>query len=75
MIPRSGRTNQIRVHLASVGLPIYNDFVYGHGKVSDQEFNLHHRRMKFQRFDTKIQLTAICPPHFQPYINKYEEIK
>ena len=73
--PRSGRTNQIRVHLASEGLPIYNDSVYGHGKVSDQEFNLHHRRMGFQCFDTKIQLTAICPPHFQPYINKYEEKK
>ena len=75
VIPRSGRTNQIRVHLASVGLPIYNDSVYGHGKVSDQEFNLHHRRMQFQCFDTKIQLIATCPPHFQPYIKKVGEKK
>ena len=75
VIPRSGRTNQIRVHLASVGLPIYNDSVYGHGKVSDQEFNLHHRRMQFQCFDEKIQLTATCPPHFQPYIKKVGEKK
>ena len=73
--PCSGRTNQIRVHLASVGLPIYNDSVYGNGKVSDQEFNLHHRRMQFQCFDTKFQLTAIYPPHFQPYINKVGENK
>ena len=73
VIPRSGRTNQIRVHLASVGLPIYNDSVYGRGKVSDLEFNLHHRCMKFRCFDTQIQLTAICPPHFQPYVNKIEE--
>ncbi|MBI4388847.1 MAG: RluA family pseudouridine synthase [Nitrospinae bacterium] len=28
-VPRSGRTNQIRVHLASVGLPVLNDPVYG----------------------------------------------
>ena len=75
VIPRSGRTNQIRVHLASVGLPIYNDSVYGNGKVSDQEFYLHHRRMQFQCFDTKFQLTAIYPPHFQPYINKVGENK
>jgi len=75
VIPRSGRTNQIRVHLASEGLPVYNDSVYGNGKVSDQEFNLHHRRMQFQCFDTKFQLTAIYPPHFQPYINKVGENK
>ena len=73
--PRSGRTNQIRVHLASEGLPIYNDSVYGHGKVSDQEFNLHHRCMQFQCFDTKFQLSAVYPPHFQPYINKIGENK
>ena len=29
--PLSGRTNQIRVHLSSYGLPIYNDMVYGKG--------------------------------------------
>ena len=75
VIPRSGRTNQIRVHLASEGLPIYNDSVYGHGKVSDQEFNLHHRCMQFQCFDTKFQLSAVYPPHFQPYINKIGENK
>jgi len=73
--PRSGRTNQIRVHLASEGLPIYNDSVYGHGKVSGQEFNLHHRRMQFQCFDTKFKLSAVYPPHFQPYINKVGENK
>ena len=75
VIPRSGRTNQIRVHLASVGLPIYNDSVYGRGKVSDFKFSLHHRCMKFRCFDTQIQLTAIWPPHFQPYVNKIKEKK
>lgn len=75
VIPRSGRTNQIRVHLANAGLPIYNDSVYGRGKVSDKEFNLHHRRMEFQCFENKIKLNATCPPHFQPYIRKLEEKK
>ena len=75
VIPRSGRTNQIRVHLASIGLPIYNDSVYGHGKVSDREFGLHHGRMQFRCFDTKIELNATCPPHFAPYIQKVSEAK
>ena len=75
VIPRSGRTNQIRVHLTSVGLPIYNDSVYGRGKVCDREFGLHHRRMQFQCLDTKIELIAACPAHFQPYIRKLIEVK
>ena len=75
VIPRSGRTNQIRVHLASAGLPIYNDAVYGQGKDSIQAFGLHHRRMKFQCFDTNIELIAECPIHFQPYIDKSGELK
>ena len=75
VIPRSGRTNQIRVHLTSVGLPIYNDSVYGRGKVCDREFGLHHRRMQFQCLDTKIELIAACPAHFQPYIQQVSKLK
>jgi len=72
--PHSGRTNQIRVHLTSVGLPIYNDYIYGQGKTSSSEFGLHHRRMEFQCFDSKIILVANSPAHFQPYINKISEL-
>lgn len=30
LFPRTGRTHQLRLHLAHIGTPIYGDFLYGH---------------------------------------------
>lgn len=65
--PRSGRTNQIRVHLASVGLPVVNDPVYGQRTDDTHRYGLHAHRLRFDGVDGAINLEAPWPEHFQPY--------
>jgi 23S rRNA pseudouridine1911/1915/1917 synthase len=81
VMPRSGRTNQIRVHLASVGLPVINDAVYGgprqepdgeriraHPETS-QIFGLHAHRLSFLCLEKHLEITATWPSHFQPFMD------
>jgi len=70
VVPLSGRTNQIRVHLASFGLPIVNDEVYGDGTPADLPFSLHAHRMRFKCFDLSVDATAACPAHFNSFFEK-----
>jgi len=65
--PRSGRTNQIRVHLASVGLPVVNDPVYGQRTDDAHRYGLHAHRLRFHGVNGEINLQAPWPEHFQPY--------
>ncbi len=47
-IPETGRTHQIRVHLAAIGYPVIGDKVYGvKSPLLDRQF-LHAQRIKFQ---------------------------
>lgn len=83
VMPRSGRTNQIRVHLASVGLPVINDTVYGGSRQqSDDEkiqtapgtpqfFGLHAHRLSFLCIEKYLEITATWPAHFQPFIDAW----
>lgn len=66
-VPRSGRTNQIRVHLASVGLPVVNDPVYGRRTEDAHKYGLHAHRLRFEGVGGEIDLIAPWPEHFQPY--------
>lgn len=66
-LPRSGRTNQIRVHLASAGLPVVNDPVYGEHTDETHRYGLHAHRLRFNGVEGEIDLQAPWPEHFQPY--------
>lgn len=58
--PRTGRTHQIRVHLASLGAPILGDGLYG-GAPSDQLW-LHAWRLELRHPLTGEPLVLVAPP-------------
>jgi 23S rRNA pseudouridine955/2504/2580 synthase len=67
--PVTGRTHQIRVHLASLGTPIVGDFKYGgpdakgKGEVADK-LHLHAREIDIARPDGgRLKVSAPLPPH------------
>ena len=71
--PISGRTNQIRVHLSSCRLPIYNDPVYGNGKEENYLYGLHAWRVEFSFFDRVMEFQVEPPSHFQPLLKIVED--
>ena len=67
--PLTGRTHQIRVHLAAIGTPIVGDFKYGGTEVRgkgeiDNRLHLHARSIDIARPDGgRLSVTAPLPPH------------
>jgi 23S rRNA pseudouridine955/2504/2580 synthase len=67
--PRTGRTHQIRVHLAALGTPIVGDFKYGGTDVRgkgeiENRLHLHARSIDIARPDGgRLSVTAPLPPH------------
>ncbi|MGH6879032.1 MAG: RluA family pseudouridine synthase [Rhizomicrobium sp.] len=67
--PVTGRTHQIRVHLASLGTPVVGDFKYGGAAARGQgaiqnKLHLHARSIDIAHPEHgRLQVTAPLPPH------------
>ncbi len=62
----TGRTHQIRVHLATIGHPIVNDLRYGHrrdARLEDERVFLHSTSLAFRhpRSDERVETKAALP--------------
>jgi len=71
LIPETGRTHQIRVHLASIGHPILGDRIYSKGKDFPRLF-LHAYKIRFTHPETKknLEFTSKLPKDFIEFIDK-----
>jgi len=72
--PKTGRTHQIRVHLASIGHPIVGDELYGKkGKKIASRPLLHAHKILFQHpvKKTPLQVEAPIPEDFEEFVSAY----
>lgn len=73
--PKTGRTHQIRVHLASIGFPVAGDRLYGKIKMKEKLLfprqMIHAFKITFPYFNNKLlTLTAPLPEDFLIVISK-----
>lgn len=61
--PETGRSHQLRLHLASIGHPILGDVFYGDA-ASHPRLCLHAKRLEFTHPETQKRLQTDCPPPF-----------
>lgn len=73
----TGRTHQIRVHMAHIGHPLLGDMVYGRKKPEKglEGQCLHARELKFvhPRSGEQIRLTTELPDYFQSVLSRLRE--
>ena len=71
----TGRTHQIRVHMAYIGYPVFNDPVYSKKKCSEFGQFLHSEYLKFTHPITGevLEFRVPLPSEFQSFLDKLEQ--
>lgn len=71
----TGRTHQIRVHMAYIGYPVVNDPVYGKKKSTEFGQFLHSAYLEFEHPITheKMHFTCELPKEFKEFLDNLEE--
>ena len=73
-ILETGRTHQIRVHMAYIGFPITNDPLYGKGKSTEfgQMLHSYYIKLKHPRTNKLLEFVVDPPKEFN---DKLEELR
>lgn len=73
-ILETGRTHQIRVHMAYIGYPVFNDPMYGRGKSTEFGQMLHSKSIRFKHPTTGKELSfEVEPP--KEFMDKIEQLR
>ncbi len=74
LVLETGRTHQIRVHMAYIGYPIYNDPVYQNTPATEFGQFLHSKVIRFTHPITKekMEFSSDLPKYFQDFLDKLD---
>jgi 23S rRNA pseudouridine1911/1915/1917 synthase len=78
VFPKTGRTHQIRAHLASIGNPIVGDKIYGLNMekpkiVKVKRQMLHAEKLKLELFGKKYSFKSAIPDDFKKFLKHIDE--
>lgn len=74
--PKTGRTHQIRIHMASLGHPVAGDRIYGKSKEKPEGLTrqfLHAHYLSFSLFEKKLAFEADLPPDLEQVLAKLDK--
>ncbi len=62
LMPKTGRTHQLRVHTQAMGWPIIGDPIYGDGRQTGERLHLHARSITVPLYKNKAPIRVEAPP-------------